>query len=139
VKSFKVRLVVMGNNMEKGEDYVDAFAPVPRATAEDMPQVFIRPPSGWTEEPGVVYEVLRPLYGIPSSARALHFTLDKWLLSRFEGTNEGEVKEYLGCAVERNRESVLSRYDDASGLGLRVRRVVEVRPGSWRSTPYFDE
>ena len=87
--------------MERGEDYVDAFAPVPRATAcrillsiaaangyeihscdftqaciqgewealpEEMPQVFIKPPPGWTEEPGVVYEVLRPLYGIPSSA-----------------------------------------------------------------------
>ena len=112
VKSTKIRLVVMGNRMEKGEDFVDAFAPVPRATAarillsiaaangyeihscdftqafiqgewealpEAMPQVFIKPPPGWTEEPGVVYEVLRPLYGIPSSARALHFTLDAWL------------------------------------------------------------
>ena len=33
VKSFKIRLVVMGNRMEKGEDFIDAFAPVPRATA----------------------------------------------------------------------------------------------------------
>ena len=49
------------------------------ALPEEMPQVFIRPPAGWNEEPGVVYEVLRPLYGIPSSAHALHFTLDKFL------------------------------------------------------------
>mmetsp|Transcript_63863 Transcript_63863/g.133024 ORF Transcript_63863/g.133024 Transcript_63863/m.133024 type:complete len:143 (-) Transcript_63863:158-586(-) len=133
----------MGNNMEKGEDYVDAFAPVPRATAarillsiaEDMPQVFIRPPSGWQEEPGVVYEVLRPLYGIPSSARALHFTLDKWLLSRFEGTDEGEVKEYLGCSIDRNRESFIPCDDDAPGPRLRVCRAVEVRPSSGRSSP----
>jgi len=107
IKSLKIRLVVMGNNMTKGEDFADAFAPVPRSTAgrllmsmaaaedlhmhcvdfsqafiqaswddlpEDTPQIFIRPPSGWDEDPGVVYEVLRPLYGIPSSARALHFT-----------------------------------------------------------------
>ena len=33
LKSFKIRLVVMGNNMEKGEDFTDAFAPVPRSTA----------------------------------------------------------------------------------------------------------
>jgi len=107
IKSLKIRLVVMGNNMTRGEDFTDAFAPVPRSTAgrllmsmaaalnlemhcvdfsqafiqaswddlpEDVQQVFIHPPSGWDEEPGVVYEVLRPLYGIPLSARALHFT-----------------------------------------------------------------
>eukprot|EP00961_Rhodomonas_salina_P217554 2939988-Rhodomonas_salina.1 len=99
----------MGNQMKKGEAYVDAFAPVPSSTAgrilmsiaaalnlemhcvdfsqafiqaewsalpEKAPQFFIQPPSGWDEESGVVYECLRPLYGIPSSARALHFTLD---------------------------------------------------------------
>ena len=38
---------------------------------EETPQIFIRPPQGWDEE-----EVLRQLYGIPSSAWALHFTLD---------------------------------------------------------------
>ena len=43
---------------------------------EETPQIFIRPPQGWDEEEGVVYEVQRPLYGIPSSARALYFTLD---------------------------------------------------------------
>ena len=32
IKSLKIRLVVMGNNMNKGEDYADAFAPVPRST-----------------------------------------------------------------------------------------------------------
>jgi len=38
-------------------------------------QIFISPPAGWEEDPDVVHEVLRPLYGIPSSARALHYTL----------------------------------------------------------------
>eukprot|EP00961_Rhodomonas_salina_P037623 505839-Rhodomonas_salina.2 len=32
------------------------------ALLEKSPQYFIQPPSGWEEEPGVVYECLRPLY-----------------------------------------------------------------------------
>lgn len=31
IKSCKILLVVMGNRMEKGEDFTDAFAPVPRS------------------------------------------------------------------------------------------------------------
>lgn len=47
--------------------------------------VFVTPPPGCKEdEPGVVYECLRPLYGIPSSARALFETLDKWGLSHWQ-------------------------------------------------------
>eukprot|EP00961_Rhodomonas_salina_P202190 2726997-Rhodomonas_salina.1 len=38
--------------------------------------IFVLPPQGSEEEKDVVYyEVLCPLYGIPSSARALHLTL----------------------------------------------------------------
>eukprot|EP00961_Rhodomonas_salina_P000591 8506-Rhodomonas_salina.1 len=40
--------------------------------------IFVRPPQGATEDGDVVYEVCRPLYGIPSSARALHLTLSRW-------------------------------------------------------------
>eukprot|EP00961_Rhodomonas_salina_P124053 1671916-Rhodomonas_salina.1 len=100
--------------MKEGEDYEDAFAPVPHATlarviisiaaAEDLELhscdlaqafiqadkldegvnglIFISPPKGWEEDEGVVYEVLCPLYGIPSSARALHLTLTKWFKSQ---------------------------------------------------------
>ena len=99
----------MGNNMEKGEDFTNVFAPVQRSTAgrllmalaatldlelhainlsqafikvdwadlpEQQQQIFICPSQGWTEEPDTVYEVLRPLYGIPSPGSALHFTMD---------------------------------------------------------------
>eukprot|EP00961_Rhodomonas_salina_P220099 2975643-Rhodomonas_salina.1 len=48
---------------------------------EKAPQFFIRPPAGWDKEPGVVYECLRPLYGHPASAPALHFTVDKLMKS----------------------------------------------------------
>mmetsp|Transcript_1848 Transcript_1848/g.3780 ORF Transcript_1848/g.3780 Transcript_1848/m.3780 type:complete len:153 (-) Transcript_1848:26-484(-) len=106
----KVRLVVQGDRMTKGEDYEDSFAPVPRsasvrilfaiAAADDMHvekvdftqafiqaswdhlpegfqgKLYIRQPKGVEEDPDTVYQVCKPLYGIPSSARALHFTLD---------------------------------------------------------------
>eukprot|EP00961_Rhodomonas_salina_P182115 2458259-Rhodomonas_salina.2 len=45
-------------------------------------RVFITPPKGSNEEPDTVFEVLRQLYGIPSSARALHLTLTKWFKSQ---------------------------------------------------------
>eukprot|EP00961_Rhodomonas_salina_P092746 1248272-Rhodomonas_salina.3 len=41
-------------------------------------RIFINPPQGSDEDGDTVYEVLLPLYGIPSSARALHLTLSKW-------------------------------------------------------------
>jgi len=116
VTKCKARLVVMGNTMTQGEDYFDAFAPVPRATAgrlvmaitaggkrhihslditqafiqsewqylpEGVPsRIFVLPPDGVDEEKGFVYEVCKPLYGIPNSARALHFTLDNFMKSQ---------------------------------------------------------
>eukprot|EP00961_Rhodomonas_salina_P214839 2901555-Rhodomonas_salina.1 len=33
ITNCKVRLVVMGNRMKEGEDFVDSFAPVPHATS----------------------------------------------------------------------------------------------------------
>eukprot|EP00961_Rhodomonas_salina_P118705 1598013-Rhodomonas_salina.1 len=116
VTKCKARVVVLGNHMTQGEDYLDAFAPVPRATADrvvmalaaggrrtihslDITQAFIQsewqylpegnpsrifiyPPDSVTEERCVVYEVLKPLYCIPNSARALHFTLDDFMKSQ---------------------------------------------------------
>ena len=121
---------------------------------------FINPPPGSPEagNKDVVYEVLKPLYGSPSSPRALHKTMDAYfksegfdtigfeesvwvrpaggkyaediyvsahvddcllscksadvmsrfkkdLLSRFVGTDEGEVTEYLGCQLVRDRKA----------------------------------
>jgi hypothetical protein len=83
---------------------------------------FINPPSGSpdTGNRDIVYEVLSPLYGNPSSPRVLYKTKDVFfksegfytvmtsfkqdLLGRFVGTDEGEVTEYLGCEIIRNRE-----------------------------------
>eukprot|EP00961_Rhodomonas_salina_P090778 1221504-Rhodomonas_salina.1 len=60
---------------------------------EEVPQVFIRPQSGWDEDPGVVYEVCAPLYGHPASARCLHYTLDRFMReSGFEKTRFEETR-----------------------------------------------
>ena len=71
-------LMVAADDLElHAVDFSQAFIQADwKDLPEETPQIFIRPPQGWPEEEGVVYEVLRPLYGIPSSARALHFTLD---------------------------------------------------------------
>eukprot|EP00961_Rhodomonas_salina_P202879 2737093-Rhodomonas_salina.1 len=44
--------------------------------------IVITPPDSVDEDEGVVYEVLKPLYGMPNSARALHFTLDNFMKSQ---------------------------------------------------------
>ena len=117
LKRCKVRLILQGNKLTKGEDgdFIDSFAPVSSATAvrtlisiaaaddlhlhsidleqafiqgawsalpEGAPTIFIQPPWGWEEEEGVVYELLKPLYGHPAAARALHYTLHGWLRSK---------------------------------------------------------
>eukprot|EP00961_Rhodomonas_salina_P188027 2537446-Rhodomonas_salina.1 len=188
--------MVQGNSMKEGEDYEDAFAPVPHATSGriiislaaannlelhscDLSQafiqadkldegvngrIFIRPQQGAIEDEDIVYEACKPQYGIPSSARALHITLSKWFkaqgfttagfedsvwvreaggqyahrlvvsahiddtlmacesldtlqvfkrefLTRFEGTDEGEVTTYLGCELisDRVQRTILFR------------------------------
>eukprot|EP00961_Rhodomonas_salina_P279988 3782338-Rhodomonas_salina.2 len=139
-------------------DLTQAFIQAERIPEGPNGRIFITPPPGCAEdEEGVVYEVLRPLYGVPSSERMLHLTVAKWmkeqgfqtvgfedsvwsrqsggsygaritvsahiddlliacadkaalelfkrdLLMRFDGTDEGEVEQYLGCKVIFDRE-----------------------------------
>ena len=81
------------------------------------------PPGSPDANKDTVYEVLHPLHGNPSSSRALHKTMDAFfksegfdtigfeesfkeeILTRFIGTDEGEVTEYLGCELIRNRSA----------------------------------
>eukprot|EP00961_Rhodomonas_salina_P011040 148058-Rhodomonas_salina.1 len=58
-------------------DLAQAFIQVDKLDEGVNGWVFIRPQQGATDDDCVVYEVLRPLYSIPSSARALHLTLSK--------------------------------------------------------------
>ena len=146
---------------------------------------FINPPPGSPDagNKDIVYEVLRPLYGNPSSPRALHKTMDAYfksegfdtvgfeesvwrrpaggkyaddifvsahvddcliacksamvmasfkqdLLSRFVGTDEGEVTEYLGCEIIRDREAKTAKIVQA-GYAERVLKTF----GLWDCHP----
>jgi hypothetical protein len=146
---------------------------------------FINPPPGSPEagNKNIVYEVLRPLYGIPSSPRALHKTIDAYfksegfdtigleesvwvrpaggkysediyvsahvddcllscksltvmaefkthMLDRFIGTDEGEVTEYLGCELVRDRKARTGQLIQA-GYAERVLRVFNM----WECNP----
>ena len=49
---------------------------------EGAPTIFIRPPTGWDgAEDDTVLELLRPLYGHPAAARALHYTINEFMQS----------------------------------------------------------
>ena len=45
-------------------------------------KVYISPPPGYTEEDGYVYQLRRPLYGMPSAARAWHTSMSAYLKSQ---------------------------------------------------------
>ena len=45
-------------------------------------KVYISPPPGYTEDDGYVYQLRRPLYGMPSAARAWHTAMSAYLKSQ---------------------------------------------------------
>jgi hypothetical protein len=145
-------------------DFTQAFIQADRLPEGVNGRFFIRPPPGSPDHgrQDIVYQVLRPLYGVPSSPRALHVTLDTWfrsqgfehvgfeesvwrrradsryasdiwigchvddsliscksrpvldqfkkdLLTRFQGTDEGPVEQYLGCQLLRDRQHRVSK------------------------------
>jgi len=75
---------------------------------------FIQSPPGSPDANNrdVVYEVCRPLYGNPSSQRALHKTLDTYFMS--EGFDMWVLKSQCGCGQRGEK------------MG-RIRQVVEMR------------
>jgi hypothetical protein len=50
--------------------------------SKDGKAIYISPPPGHAEESDVVYQVLKPLYGMPHSGRCLHLTWSNWLESQ---------------------------------------------------------
>jgi hypothetical protein len=43
--------------------------------------VSITPLQGWEDDPDTVYEVRKPIYGMPHSGKCLHKTWSQWLNS----------------------------------------------------------
>ena len=65
----------------KGADgvgnYDDAFIPVPAASSFRTILSLATP--GYEEDPRYIYRLLKPLYGMPSAARAWHTTMSAFL------------------------------------------------------------
>ena len=59
--------------VDLAQDFIQAELP------KDGKAVYISPPPGHVEERDVVYQVLKPLYGMPHSGRCLHVTRSNWL------------------------------------------------------------
>jgi hypothetical protein len=71
-------------------------------------KVYISAPPGFDEDPNYVYRLRRPLYGMPSAARAWHHTMSAYLKSQ-------------GCTLEGLERSMWSFYSDyCSGTLLRA-------------------
>ncbi len=66
--------------MEKHIDYDDNFSSTPGIA---LARIIINPPPGRPDagNKDIVYEVLRPMYGNPSSPRALYKTMDTYFKS----------------------------------------------------------
>ena len=178
--------IAIANDMELHKvDIEQAFLQADKLDEGVNGRYFINPPPGSPEagNKNVVYEVLKPLYGSPSSPRALHKTMDAYfksegfdtigfeesvwvrpaggkyseeivvsahvddcllscksstvmskfkadLLSRFAGTDEGEVTEYLGCELVRDRKTRTGHLVQA-GYAERVLRAFDM----WESHP----
>ena len=178
--------IAIANDMELHKiDIEQAFLQADKLDEGVNGRYFINPPAGSPEagNKDVVYEVLKPLYGSPSSPRALHKTMDAYfksegfdtigfeesvwvrpaggkycediyvsahvddcllscksadvmskfkqdLLQRFAGTDEGEVTEYLGCELIRNRKARTGQLVQ-KGYAERVLRAFDM----WESHP----
>ena len=185
VGRFMLSLAVANDYELHACDIEQAFLQADKLPEGVNGRYFIQPPPGSPDanDRDVVYEVRRPLYGNPSSPRALHKTLDAYflsegfthvgfeesvwmrpkggkydediyvsthvddclicckstatmskfkqaLLTRFQGTDEGEVKEYLGCEIVRDRAARTGKMVQA-GYAERVLRTF----GMWDCNP----
>ena len=166
--------LAVANDMELHKiDIEQAFLQADKLDEGVNGRYFINPPPGSPEagNKNIVYEVLRPLYGSPSSPRALHKTMDAYfksegfdtigfeesvwvrpaggkysediyvsahvddcllscksltvmakfkahMLERFIGTDEGEVTEYLGCELVRDRKARTGQLIQAGMLSV---------------------
>ena len=96
------------------------------ALPEGAPTIYIQPPWGWDEEEGVVYELLRPLYGHPAAARALHYTLHGWLKSKgFEKSGFEESVWVRPAGGEYQHPIRLTAHVDDTLIAVRCLRTMQ--------------
>jgi hypothetical protein len=72
---------------------------------KDGKAIYIPPPPGHVEEPDVVYQVLKPLYGMPHSGRCLHVTWSNWLES--QGFQEAGYEGAICSRKDKDGDTIL--------------------------------
>ena len=82
----------------------------------DLPKggktIYITPPQGWEEDPDMVYEVKKPLYGMPHSGRCLHKTWSQWLKS--EGFETVGYEKSMWVKKDGDQQIMLCTHVDDS-------------------------
>ena len=146
-------------------DFTDAFSPVPHmsgvrilqsiATAKgwrhmlvdltqgfiqaELPKggktIYITSPKGWKEDSDTVYEVRKPLYGMPHSGRCLHKTWSQWLNS--EGFESVGYEKSMWVKKEGSEEIMLCTHvDDTFVTESSVDTLIKFR--TWMFKQYGD-
>jgi len=73
-------------------------------------RVFIAPPPGYPEDDHIVWQLQKPLYGMPQSARCWHLTMSKWL--RKEGFQTVGYEKSMWCKSENGHKILLGSHID---------------------------
>lgn len=108
-------------------DMLQAFVQADKLPEGVNGRGFIQPPVGYPEDDNVVYEVLRPLSGIPSSAQAMRLTLAAWF--KEEGFVQAVFKDSVWVREAEGKYDhqlifgVHVRFFTTGGLGLLAIKV----------------
>ena len=73
-------------------------------------RVFIAPPPGYPEDDDIVWQLQKPLYGMPQSARCWHLTMSKWL--RKQGFHTVGYEKSMWCKSENGHKILLGSHID---------------------------
>jgi hypothetical protein len=117
-----VTMVISSRFHYKMQGFIQAELP------KDGKAMYFSPPPGHVEEPDVVYQVLKPLYGMPHSGRCLHVTWSNWLVSQgfqkagYEGamwSRKDKDGDTILVATHVDNSIVTGSYDDKTDTFVR--------------------
>jgi hypothetical protein len=87
-------------------------------------KVYISPPPGFTEDNGYVYQLRRPLYGMPSAARAWHTTMSAYLKS--QGCSLVGFERSMWCATIGGHTILIAAHIDDFILACSDRDTLDI-------------
>ncbi len=87
--------------------------------------------SGWEEDPDTVYEVKKPLYGMPHSDRYLYKTWSQWLKS--EGFESVGYEKSMWVKKDGDQQIMLCTHVDDSFVTASSESALRLCARSWLS------